>query len=193
VAFQGIISRSKAPLLPGVITVGSFHSGTKHNIISDRADLQVTVRANDEVTRAMLIQRIREVAAGVGMANGLSGDMLPQVKVVESTPTTINDPALARRLNGVLAAQLGAGTMVPFEQKNMGAEDFAWFVQPDLGVKGYYFAVGGTKPEWIDAAAKGGPPVAGHHSPLFKIDPEPSIRLGTEAMVRATMEILAKR
>jgi amidohydrolase len=190
IAFQGIISRSKAPLLPGVITVGSFHSGAKHNIISDRADLQVTVRANDEVTRAMLIQRIREVTDGIGRANGLTGDMLPVVKVVESTPTTINDAALARRLNGVLAAQLGADTIVPFEQKNMGAEDFAWLVQPDTGVKGYYFAVGGTKPEWIAAAAAGGPPVAGHHSPLFKIDPEPSVRLGTEAMVRATMEIL---
>jgi amidohydrolase len=193
VAFQGIISRSKAPLLPGVITVGSFHAGTKHNIISDRADLQVTVRANDEVTRAMLIQRIREVSVGVGMANGLSGDMLPLVKVVESTPTTINDPALARRLNGVLAAQMGAETIVPFEQRNMGAEDFAWFVQPDSGVKGYYFAVGGTKPAWIEAAAQGGPPVAGHHSPLFRIDPEPAVRLGTEAMVRATMELLGTK
>jgi amidohydrolase len=193
VAFQGIISRSKSPLLPGVITVGSFHSGLKHNIISDRADLQVTVRANDEVTRAMLIQRIREVAAGVGMANGLSGDMLPVVKVIESTPVTVNDSALARRLNAALAASLGADVMVPFEQKNMGAEDFAWLVQPDTGVKGYYFAVGGTKPEWIAAANAGGPPVAGHHSPLFKIDPEPAVRLGTEAMVRATMEILGKK
>jgi hypothetical protein len=54
-------------------------------------------------------------------------------------------------------------------------------------------AVGGTKPEWIAAAAAGGPPVAGHHSPLFRIDPEPSVRLGTEAMVRATLEILGAK
>lgn len=193
VAFQGIVSRSRAPLLPGVITVGAFHAGTKNNIISDRADLQVTVRANDEGTRALLLQRIREVAAGVGMANGLSGDMLPTVKVVESTPTTINDATLARRLNASLAASLPPGTVVPFEQKSMGAEDFAWLVQPDTKVKGYYFAVGGTKPEWIAAAASGGPPVAGHHSPLFKIDPEPAVRLGTEAMVRATMELMGTR
>ncbi len=193
VAFQGIISRSKGPLLPGVITVGSLHSGSKHNIISDRADLQVTVRANDEVTRAMLIQRIREVAEGIGRANGLSGKLLPEVKVVESTPTTINDAALAKRMNAVLAQSLGPDVIVPFEQKSMGAEDFAWFVGNDSGVKGYYFAVGGTKPEWIAAAATGGPPVAGHHSPLFKIDPEPAVRLGTEAMVRATLELLGKK
>ncbi len=192
-ALQGVISRDRSPLLPGVITVGTFHSGTKNNIISDRADLGITVRANDEKTRAMLIQRVREVAEGIGRANGLSGAMLPQVKVAESTPTTINDTALAQRLNAALSKGLGAGVVVPFEQKNMGAEDFAWLVQPDSGVKGYYFAVGGTKPEWIAAAANGGPPVAGHHSPLFKIDPEPSVRLGTEAMTRAVMELLGPK
>ncbi len=192
-ALQGVISRGKSPLLPGVITVGTFHAGTKNNIISDRADLGITVRANDEATRAFLIQSVRDVAEGVGKANGLSGAMLPEVQVTESTPTTINDAALARRLNAALDKGLGAGVVVPFVQRNMGAEDFAWLVQPDTGVKGYYFVVGGTKPEWIAAAAKGGPPVAGHHSPLFKIDPEPAVRLGTEAMVRAVLELMGTK
>ena len=189
-ALQGVISRSKSPLLPGVITVGTFHAGTKNNIISDRADLGITVRANDEATRAELIADIRQVVDGVGRANGLSGKDLPEVTVTESTPTTINDTALARRLNASLARSLPPGTVVPFIQKNMGAEDFAYFVQPDTGVKGYYFAVGGTPKAWIDAAAKGGPPIAGHHSPLFKIAPEPTIRLGSEAMTRAVLELL---
>ncbi len=191
-ALQGVISRQKSPLLPGVITVGTFHAGTKNNIISDRADLGLTVRANDEATRAELIAGIRQVVEGVGRANGLSGKDLPEVKLVEGTPTTINDTALARRLNASLARSLPAGTVVPFVQKNMGAEDFAYFVQPDTGVKGYYFAVGGTPKAWIDAAAKGGPPIAGHHSPLFKIAPEPTIRLGAEAMTRAVLELLGR-
>jgi hippurate hydrolase len=189
-ALQGVISRQKSPLLPGVITVGTFHAGTKNNIISDRADLGLTVRANDEATRAELIAGIRQVVAGVATANGLSGKDMPEVKLVEGTPTTINDTALARRLNAALAKGLPAGTVVPFVQKNMGAEDFAYFVQPDTGVKGYYFAVGGTPKAWIDAAAKGGPPIAGHHSPLFRIAPEPTIRLGSEAMTRAVLELL---
>lgn len=193
VALQGIISREKSPLLPGVITVGTFHAGTKNNIISDRADLGVTIRANDEVTRAQLQAAVKRVAEGVARANGLSDAQLPEVTVTESTPTTINDGALARRLNTALATGLGEGVVVPFEQKNMGAEDFAWLVQPDTGVKGYYFAVGGTKPEWIAAAAKGGRPIAGHHSPLFRIDPEPSVRLGTEAMTRAVFELLGPK
>ena len=70
-ALQGIVSRERSPLKPAVITVGSFHSGTKHNIISDRADLQVTVRANDEETRAFLLSSIKRVADGVGRLNGL--------------------------------------------------------------------------------------------------------------------------
>ncbi len=189
-ALQGLISRQKSPLLPGVITVGTFHAGTKLNIISDRADLGITVRANDIATRNDLITGIRQVVDGVGRANGLDGKELPEVSVVESTPVTINDTVLARRLNASLTQSLPPGTVVPFVQKNMGAEDFAFFVQPDTGVKGYYFAVGGTPKAWIDAAAQGGPPIAGHHSPLFKIAPEPTIRLGAEAMTRAVLELL---
>jgi amidohydrolase len=189
-ALQGLISRQKSPLLPGVITVGTFHAGTKLNIISDRADLGITVRANDVATRNKLIAGIKQVVEGVALANGMTGKDAPEVKVVESTPVTINDTALARRLNTSLSKSLPAGTVVPFVQKNMGAEDFAYFVQPDTGVKGYYFAVGGTPKAWIEAAAHGGPPIAGHHSPLFKIAPEPTIRLGSEAMTRAVLELL---
>ncbi|HEY0445345.1 MAG TPA: amidohydrolase [Allosphingosinicella sp.] len=190
VALQGIIGREREPLKPGVITVGAFHSGLKHNIISDRADLQVTVRANDEETRAMLLAAIKRVAEGIGRANGLPDDKLPVVKVSEGTPTTSNDPALARRLNATFARELGAGAVEPYVQSGMGAEDFAYFVEQKHNVKGYYFSVGGTPQAAFDAQKAGGPPVPSHHSPLFKIDPEPSVRLGTEAMTVAVLDLL---
>lgn len=190
VALQGLISRERAPLLPGVITVGSFHSGLKHNIISDEAKLQVTVRANDEGTRAQLVSGIKRVAQGVGVMNGMAENKMPVVTVVEGTPTTINDTPLARRLNAVMVETLGADSVVPFEQMGMGAEDFAYFVQPDTGVKGYYFAVGGTPKAALDAARNGGPPVASHHSPLFKITPEPVVVTGATAMTAAALELL---
>ncbi len=190
IALQGIISRERQPLAPGVITVGSFHAGLKHNIISDEAKLQVTVRANDEATRAQLIAAIRRVARGIGIMNGMPDDKMPTVTVTEGTPTTINDAALARRLNAVMATTLGADKVIPFAQKGMGAEDFAYYVQPDTGVKGYYFAVGGTPAEVIAAAKAGGPPVPSHHSPLFKIAPEPSIVTGATAMTAAVLDLL---
>lgn len=190
VGLQSIISREKGPLDAGVITVGAFHAGQKHNIISEYADLQVTVRANSKQVRDQLIASIERVAAGIGRAHGLPDDKLPVVKVGESTPVTVNDAALARRLNSAIGDALGKDVVVPFVQTNMGAEDFAYFVDPSFGIPGYYFAVGGTSPDWIKAAKNGGPPVAGHHSPLFKIDPEPSVRLGTEAMTAAVLDLL---
>jgi amidohydrolase len=190
VALQGIIGREREPLRPGVITVGAFHSGFKHNIISDRADLQLTVRANDEETRAMLLAAIKRVAEGIGRANGLPDDKLPEVRVSEGTPTTINDGDLTRRLNAAMARDLGPQALEPYVQTGMGAEDFAYFVEPSHGIKGYYFAVGGTPQAAFDAAEAGGPPVPSHHSPLFKIDPEPSVRLGAEAMTVAVLELL---
>ncbi|MFN3946162.1 MAG: amidohydrolase [Allosphingosinicella sp.] len=190
VALQSIVSREVMPLSPAVITVGAFHAGTKHNIISDRADLQVTVRANDEQTRAQLLAAIERVAKGVARTHGMAEDRLPEVRVSEGTPTTINDAALARRLNGAIAAALGADAVVPFQQLSMGAEDFAYFVQPEHGVPGYYFAVGGTSQAVLDAARAGGPPVPSHHSPLFRIEPEPSVRIGTEAMTAAVLDLL---
>jgi amidohydrolase len=190
VGLQSIISREKGPLDAGVITVGAFHAGTKHNIISEYADLQVTVRSNDKAVRDKLIASIERVAKGIGAAHGLPEDKLPIVKVTESTPVTVNDAALARRLNTAIGNALGKDIVVPFRQTNMGAEDFAFFVDPSFGIPGYYFAVGGTNPAWKEAAKNGGPPIAGHHSPLFKIDPEPSVRLGVEAMTAAVLDLL---
>jgi hippurate hydrolase len=192
IALQGLISRERQPLYPGVITVGSFHAGLKHNIISDEAKLQVTVRANDEKTRAELLAGIKRVAQGIGELNGMPADKMPVVKVIEGTPTTINDAALARRLNATMAATLGADKVIPFQQKGMGAEDFAAFVAADTGVKGYYFAVGGTPQAAFDAAVKGGPPVPSHHSPLFKVDPQAVVTTGATAMTAAVLDLLGK-
>jgi amidohydrolase len=189
-ALQSIVSREVGPLSPAVVTVGSFHAGTKHNIISDRAELQLTVRANDEATRKQLLAAIERIAKGIARAHGVAESQLPEVRISEGTPTTSNDPALARRLREALQRDLPAGTVVPFVQESMGAEDFTYFVQPELGVPGFYFQVGGTPQAAFDSARAGGPPVPSHHSPLFRIDPEPSVRLGAEAMTLAVLDLL---
>lgn len=188
-ALQSIVSREIEPLSPAVITVGAFQAGTKHNIISERADLQLTVRANDEDTRAQLLAAIERVAVGIGKAHGLPDELPVKVTVSEGTPVTYNDPELARRLNGVMRTTFGEAGFEPFEQRGMGAEDFSYFVAEDLGVPGYYFAVGGTPPEAFEAEANGGPAVPSHHSPLFKIAPRESVTLGTRAMVAAVLDL----
>ena len=188
-ALQSIVSREIMPLSPAVITVGSFQAGSKHNIISDEAKLQLTVRSNDEAVRAQLLAAIQRVAVNVGKAHGLPEDLPVKVEVVEGTPVTYNDPALARRLNGVMKRDLGESAFKEFQQLGMGAEDFAYFVADELGVPGYYFAVGGTPKSAFDAQEAGGPRVPSHHSPLFKIAPRESVTLGTRAMIVAVLDL----
>ena len=189
-ALQGIVGREIDPIKPALITVGSFHSGSKSNIISDRAELLLTVRANDDQTRQYLLKAIPRLARDIARANGMPDDKLPVVTNPEGTPVTANDPALARRLNATLASALGSANVEPFVQQGMGGEDFAYFVEPKYGVKGYYFDVGGTPQAAFDAAKAGGPPVPSHHSPLFKIAPEPAIVTGSIAMTAAVLDLL---
>jgi hippurate hydrolase len=189
-ALQGLVGREIDPIKPALITVGSFHSGSKHNIISDRAELLLTVRANDEDTRQYLLKAIPRVARDIARANGVPENKLPTVTNPEGTPVTANDPALARRLNATVANAIGSANVVPFVQQGMGGEDFAYFVEAKHGVKGYYFAVGGTPQAAFDAARAGGEPVPSHHSPLFKITPEPAIVTGAIAMTAAVLDLL---
>ncbi|MEM9312409.1 MAG: amidohydrolase, partial [Pseudomonadota bacterium] len=168
---QSVVSREVGPLSPAVITVGSFQAGSKHNIISDEARLQLTVRANDEKVRAQLLAAIKRIAENTGVAHGLPEDLPVKVIVSEGTPVTYNDIPLAKRLNAVMKRELGDEAFMDFRQQGMGAEDFAYFVEESMGVPGYYFAVGGTPPEAFEAQANGGPRVPSHHSPLFKIAP----------------------
>ena len=191
-ALQTLVSREIAPLQPAVVTVGAFQAGAKHNIISDQAVLMLSVRTDDEGVRKALLDGIRRIAANVGRMNGLPEDRLPKVEVVESTPVMINDPALSARIKPVLQRAFGQAAVIAPPREGMGSEDFSEFIQPVLGVPGLYLWVGGTPPAAFEAEKKGGPPVAGHHSPLFKIDPEPSVRLGTEAMTLAALELLKR-
>ena len=191
VALQGLVSRELSPLEPGVVTVGSFHAGFKHNIIPDEARLQLTVRADSEETRAKLLSGIVRTVDGVARSSGLPDDMLPKVDLsVEATPTTWNHPETAQRIRAAFARELGEDALFEEPRNGMGAEDFAYFVQTEHKVPGVYFAVGGTPQADLDAEAAGGPPVPSHHSPFFRIEPRPSVTMGTRAMTVAVMELL---
>ncbi len=191
-ALQTLVSRELSPRDPGVVTVGSFHSGTKHNIISDRAHLQLTVRNTSLETRQILLDGIKRIAENMGRVAGLPDDMLPEVIVSnESVPPTINDAALARRLKQAWSESMGDDAVVDNPPKGMGAEDFPFFtVNPDI--TSVYWAIGGTPQEDFDAEAAGGTPVPSHHSPLFKISPEPAVTAGVESTVVALMELMGE-
>ncbi len=194
VALQSLISRELSPLEPGVVTVGSFHAGFKHNIIPDQARLQLTVRADSEATRAKLLAGIRRIAEGVARTAGVPEDLLPVVETsTEATPTTLNDPALVERIRAAFVRELGEDALYDKDREGMGAEDFAYFVQTEHRVPGAYFSVGGTPQAEIDAEEAGGPAVPSHHSPFFRVEPEPSVVTGIHAMTVAVLELLGGR
>lgn len=190
IALQTLVSRELSPHAPGVVTVGSFHSGTKHNIISDRAHLQLTVRNTNMETREILLRGIERIAINVGRMAGLPEDKLPEVIISEEgVPPTINDVVLARRLKVAWAKEMGEDALFDEPQDGMGAEDFPYFTV-DPAISSVFWGIGGTPQEDLDAEEAGGPMVASHHSPLFKIAPEPSVRAGVESTVVALITLM---
>jgi amidohydrolase len=188
VSLQTLVSRSIDPLEAGVVTVGAIQGGTKHNIIGDRVDLKLTVRSDNYETRAALLAGIERIAHGVARAYGMPENQLPEVIVskTETTPPTLNDEPTAATIQSAFRETFGAARVPPNRREGMGGEDFAYYGAPEHGVKAVLFFVGGT-PEAQLAN------VAAHHSPLFKIAPEPAITTGIEAMVVGAMTLLGTR
>ncbi len=184
VSLQSVVSRSINPQEAGVITVGAINGGSKHNIIGDRVEMQLTVRSNNPEVRMQLLDAIDRVAEGVAISMGVPKDLMPEVirSKTETTPPTINDRATAEVVRAAITAKMGEGVLIDKPREGMGAEDFAYFVTPESGVKGVYMNVGGTLEKNLGKAAS-------HHSPLFRIEPEPSIKTGVEAMTTAAIAL----
>lgn len=184
VSLQSVVSRTIAPLSAGVITVGAIHGGIKHNIIGDKVEMQLTVRSDDPEVRTALLDGIDRVARGVAISMGVPEDKMPEVirSEVETTAPTINDTETAAKVLAVVSEAMGEEILYEAPREGMGAEDFSFFVQPESGVKGVYFVVGGTPENELGTQAS-------HHSPFFKIEPEPSIKAGIEATVISAMAL----
>ncbi len=190
-ALQTLVSRELGPLEPGVVTVGKIEGGTKRNIIGEEVKLYLTVRSNSEETRKKLLSGIERIAVNTGRTAGLPEDRLPVVTLIpESTGITMNDPALTEVAVDAFKAQLGEENVQNFVQKSMGAEDFHFFHAVEPPIPGLFFRVGGTSQERLDEAAAGGKPVPAHHSPIFMIEPEPSIKTGVEANTAILLHLL---
>ncbi len=184
-ALQTVISRDKNPLDPGVITVGSIHGGTKHNIIPDEVRLQLTVRSFDEKVRDLLLNGIRRVAQGEAAAAGAPRP--PTVAVSESLRSTYNDPALTERVAASFRRALGDGNVLKMPPV-MGAEDFGEYGR--AGVPGLIFWVGAANPEKFAAARKKGEAMPSLHSARFAPDFSPAIRAALRSLVTASLDLL---
>src|SRR5438128_663503 len=146
-AWQTIASREKNPIDPAVITVGSIHGGTKHNIIPDEVKMQLTVRTYKKEVRDNVLAAIDRIAKGCATAAGLPPDKMPEVHVRqdEFTPATYNNPELTKRVSAALKNAIGADNVVP-KDPTMGGEDFSEYSLPDHSIPACMFNVGAVDP-----------------------------------------------
>ncbi len=192
VALQSIVSRQMNPLEPTVITVGSFHAGTRPNIIPDEAHLQITVRTMTPVQRTKVLDAITRMAKGIADANGIPADRAPIIEISkDNVPATINDPALAARVGASLATAVGndnTSKAVPI----MASEDFSLYALADPKPPIQMFWLGTIDPARLKDAQANGVQLPGLHSSQFAPVPEPAIRTGVLAMTEAVLDLLKK-
>lgn len=187
---QTIVSREVNPTDPAVVTVGSIHGGTKHNIIPNEVKLQITVRTTKDSVRHHVLKAIDRIAkANATAARAPEPEM--KVNLDEFTPATLNDPKLTRRVVGVLRGVLGEAN-VKERPPILGGEDFGRFAQSGAPIFIYFLGTIGQ--DQYDASLKaGGPILPSMHSDSYAPLPEPSIRNGVRTMSSAALELLGKR
>jgi hippurate hydrolase len=191
-SLQTLVSRENSPFDPAVVTVGSFHGGTKHNIIPDDAKLQITVRSYTPEVRKRLLDGIARIARGEAIAAGIPDDRMPVVTVEpHATPATYNTEKLSNHLVELFGSHFGTDRVVETKPV-MGGEDFSQYWLADKTKEATIFWVGGVpKAKW-DAAGGDDTKLPSLHSPFWAPEAETVISTATEAMTIAALDVLKK-
>ncbi len=186
---QTLVSRETNPVDPAVVTVGSIHGGSKHNIIPNEVHLQLTVRSTKDTVRKHLLDGIRRIAEAAAKGAGAPP---PEVKVnpEEFTPALLNDPALTQKTVAVFKDALGADKVVA-RPPMMGGEDFSRYGRAKVPICLYW--LGTIDPKRVaDSEREGGKPLPSLHSDHFAPVPEPAIKTGVLTMSLAVLNLLGK-
>ena len=188
---QTLVSRRLDPTEAGVVTVGSIHGGSKHNVIPDQVRLQLTVRSYTDEVRGQLLEGIRQVATDTCRTFGCP--RAPTVVVLdEYTPASYNDPALTAAAVGVFERALGEKNVVKLKPEMIG-EDFGVFAR-HLKVPGLQFRTGAVSRDAIEASRRpNGPALPPLHSSKFAPLPEPTLRTSVRTMVNLAVSLLESR
>lgn len=190
-SLQTIVSREIPAIDPAVVTVGSIHGGSKHSIIPDEVRLQLTVRYYTDETRDRIRDGIGRISEGIARAAGMPPNRLPLMSILDSTPPTYNDPALARRASRAMARVLGEDNVLDLKPV-MGGEDFGLYGRTPQKVPICMFWLGAVAPQKMEASKKpGGPRLPSLHSSRYAPDPEPTLKTGVKALTSIALELLS--
>ncbi len=186
VSLQTLVSREVKPIEPAVVTVGSIHAGSKHNIISDECRLQLTVRSYTDEVRDLLLKGIERKAKAIAQSNRAPE---PELKFTIGTPALFNDEKLTLKIRGALENALGK-VNVEEREPSMGGEDFGRFGR--AGVPILMFGLGAIEEKRLERMKQLGQPVPSLHSPIFYPDPDIVLTTGVVSMTSAALDLLKK-
>jgi len=158
-AVEVALTRGVDAFDPAVVTFGSIHAGTTHNVIPATAVLNGTIRTFSAETRRVVHELLARVADGVCSAHSAKA----RLEIRPGYPVTINDDAVSARVTEVAVDLLGANAVVPLESPIMGAEDWSYVLQEVPGVMAF---VGACPPGQVPGEAPG------NHSNLVEFDEE---------------------
>lgn len=184
VALQSIVSREVKPIEPAVVTVGSIHGGTKHNIIGDTCKLQLTVRTYSPDVRKQVLAAIERKAKAVAVGHRAE---LPDVKVSEGIPSLYNNDELASRMKRVFSNAIENSNVVDVEPV-MGGEDFSLYGK--AGVPILMYRLGSVSQRRLEQYRMAGRMPPSLHSAVYYPDWEPTLRTGIRTMTAAVLELM---
>jgi hippurate hydrolase len=185
---QTIVSRETNPTDPVVVTVGSIHGGTKHNIIPNEVRLQLTVRTTKDSTRKQTLEAIERICKAAAQG-ARAPEPVVRVDPGEFTPAMYNDPALARKTVAVFREVFGE-EKVHERPPVMGGEDFSRYGREGIPI--FMFWLGTVPPEKVKEAQASGRELPSLHSDVYYPVPEPSIRTGVLGMSLAVLNLVGK-
>jgi amidohydrolase len=177
VRLQTVVSREVGPNDAGVVTVGSFHAGTRPNIIPDSAVIEISTRARNEDTRARIVASIERIVRAESEAGGLSA---PTIERAPGADVLVNDADQAARVLEAVrpvvprALDLESGLA-------MASEDVGQLATA-AGVPLVYWFTGITDPGLFER----GEDIPSNHSPFYAPQAETAIPVGVDALVAAT-------
>ena len=186
---QTIVSREIAPIEAAVVTVGSIHGGTKHNVIPSEVRLQLTLRSYTDEVRNQTISTIRRMARGLAEANGLSKESYPDITLKdEYTPALFNNLELTEKVRTSFESALGKENVLKLSPV-MGGEDFGMYGRVEPIIPTALFWLGAVNKKVYDTSLRENIGLPSLHSAYFLPDPEPTISTGVKAMSTAIIDL----
>lgn len=186
---QTIVSREISPLNPAVITVGSIHGGTKHNIIPDEVTMQLTLRFYKEEIYDQMIEALKRITRGIAASAGLPEEKYPKVMITDQyTSPVYNDPDLTRKVVGYMKETLGDEQIIKIDPL-MAGEDFGKFGRTEDKVPILMFMLGSVEHEKMKEHLERGTPLPSLHSPYFAPDYQKTIETGILVMSSSVIRL----